>query len=88
MYRDNNQKTGIVGSDGRCLLCGSTDGSIIRGFDGKYRNICRARVCLAWFWPAPRKGYDTIEEARNPEVPADYSVERYLNGPEEVRADG
>lgn len=85
---DNNQRTGIVSYDGRCPLCGSADGSIVRGVDGKYRNICRAMGCPAGFWPAPRKGYDTIEEARDPEVPADYSVERYLNGPEEVRADG
>lgn len=56
----------IVGYDGKCCLCGSGDGTIIKGSDGRYRNMCRVFGCKAWYLHCPATGFDTIEEVRNP----------------------
>lgn len=62
----NNEKKGAVGYDGECPLCGSCDGIIVQGTDGKYRNMCRVRGCPAFYTPAPAVGFDTADDCRNP----------------------
>ena len=54
------------GYDGKCPICGSTDGMIGKGHDGKFRNMCRVMGCPAFYRPAPAVGFDTIEECRDP----------------------
>lgn len=40
------------GYDGKCPICGSTDGMIGKGHDGKFRNMCRVMGCPAFYIPA------------------------------------
>lgn len=57
----------LVGYDGKCLLCGSRDGMIVKSSkDGKFRNMCRYLDCAAHYLPAPASGLDSIEEVRDP----------------------
>ena len=56
----------IEGYDGKCPLCGSIDGTIVQGADGKYRNTCRVMGCPAFYLPCPRVGFDTADDCRNP----------------------
>lgn len=55
-----------AGYEGKCPLCGSGDGTIIEGPDGRFRNICRVRGCPLWYKPAPAVGFDTADDCRNP----------------------
>jgi len=52
--------------NGICPICGSQDGTIIQGADGKYRNICRVMRCPAMYIPTPYIGFDKIEDCQNP----------------------
>ena len=61
----NNEKT-VVGYDGVCPICGSSDGMIINGKDGKYRTMCRVMGCPAWYKPSPYIGFASEEDCRNP----------------------
>lgn len=63
---NEKEKTGAVGYDGVCPLCGSIDGTIIQGADGKYRNMCRVMGCLAFYRPAPAVGFDNPDDCRDP----------------------
>lgn len=56
----------VVGYNGKCVLCGSSDGMIQKGQDGKYRNICRVMGCKAFYRPAPYDGYDFQNDVSNP----------------------
>lgn len=55
-----------IGYNGVCPLCGSVDGMIVKGADGRFRNICRVMGCPAFYQPAPFEGYTTEDDARNP----------------------
>lgn len=76
---------GIVGYEGCCPVCGSSDGMIVKGQDGKYRNICRFLNCRCFYIPAPAIGFDTVEDCKNP-YETDYlkagtvTVGEYLKG--------
>lgn len=59
-------KKTALGFDGVCPVCGSIDGMIIHGNDGKYRTMCRVMGCAAWYKPCPQIGFDTEEDCRNP----------------------
>jgi hypothetical protein len=78
-------KKAIVGFDGVCPVCGSMDGMIIHGKDGKYRTMCRVMGCPAWYKLCPIIGFDAIEDCRNP-FDSEYlkdgtvSVEEYISG--------
>lgn len=73
----------VVGFDGVCPVCGSIDGAIIHGKDGKYRTMCRVVICPAWYKPCPAIGFDTEEDCRKP-FDSEYlkdgtvSVEKYV----------
>lgn len=56
----------IVGYEGCCPVCGSSDGMIVKGTDGKYRNICRVINCRCYYIPAPEVGFDKKEDCENP----------------------
>lgn len=83
---ENTEKkeSAIVGYNGQCPLCGSADGMIQRGSDGRFRNICRVMGCKAYYRPAPFDGYDTQEDAANPFESAllkeGINVWQYLHG--------
>lgn len=62
---ENKENGGIVAYDGVCLICGSTDGMIIKCYDGQHRVICRVCTCPAHYQPAPAVGYKLLEEAQN-----------------------
>lgn len=74
-----------VGYDGVCPVCGSVDGMIIFGNDGKYRTMCRVMGCPAMYRPCPIIGFDAIEDCRNP-FDSEYlkdgtvRVEEYVSG--------
>ena len=81
----------IVGYDGKCPLCGSFDGTIVRESDGKFRNICRVMGCPAFYRPAPFEGHSSIDDVRNPEASeliknGDCTIGRYLNGVQSAEA--
>lgn len=61
-----SEANGPVRYDGTCPLCGSGDGTIVKGADGRFRNICRVLNCSAHYIPAPAVGWDTDEIAHNP----------------------
>lgn len=73
-----------VGYDGKCPLCGSTDGTILQGADGRYRNMCRVMGCPAFYRPTPAVGFDSADDCRNPfeseYVKRGVRVSEYLNG--------
>jgi hypothetical protein len=52
----------FAGYDGKCPVCGSGDGTIIQGADGKYRNLCRVMGCPLFYHPAPAVGFDTADD--------------------------
>ena len=56
----------FAGYDGKCPVCGSSDGTIIQGIDGRFRNMCRFMGCPLFYWPAPAVGFDTADDCRNP----------------------
>lgn len=56
----------IVDYNGVCPICGSMDGMIIHGTDGKYRTMCRVMGCPAWYKPSPRVGFTSEDDCRNP----------------------
>lgn len=56
----------FVRFDGVCPLCGSRDGTVVKGEDGRYRNMCRVMGCPAMYKPLPPVGYDSAEDAHNP----------------------
>ena len=60
--------TNIMGYDGVCPVCGSTDGMIVHASkgDGKYRNMCRRIDCPAFYMPAPIVGFDNVKDCRDP----------------------
>lgn len=64
--RSNDNNSCIVSFNGVCPLCGSSDGMIIRGNDGRYRNICRVFRCKAWYIPAPATGFEKESDCRRP----------------------
>lgn len=64
--KNEKEEKGAVDYDGKCPLCGSSDGTIIRGADGKYRNMCRVMGCPAFYLPAPAVGFDSPDDCRNP----------------------
>lgn len=47
------EDSNIVRYDGVCPICGSQDGMVVKGKDGKYRNICRVMGCDAMYKPTP-----------------------------------
>ena len=56
----------FAGHDGRCPVCGSGDGTIIKGADGRFRNMCRVMGCPLFYCPAPAIGFDTADDCRDP----------------------
>lgn len=56
----------VLSYDGVCPICHSTDGLVVEGEDGKYRNICSRKGCPAYHYPCPDKGYESIDLAVNP----------------------
>lgn len=78
----------ITGYDGVCPICGSRDGTIIFGQDGRYRNICRVMGCPAMYCPSPAVGFDSADDCRNP-FETEYlksgevTVENYIYGKKE-----
>lgn len=60
-----NEKN-FAGYDGMCPACGSGDGIIIQGKDGRFRNFCRVMGCPLMYLPAPAVGFDTADDCRNP----------------------
>lgn len=60
-----NEKN-IVAFDGHCPVCGSRDGLIVQGPDGRFRNVCRVMRCPLMYIPAPAVGFDTADDCRNP----------------------
>lgn len=79
----------IVAYNGVCPICGSTDGTIFRGEDGRFRNICRVLGCPAHYKHAPYVGYDTEDDCRHP-FESNYlkdgtvTFAEYLMGPSDV----
>lgn len=75
---------GAVRYDGVCPLCGSRDGTEIKGKDGKFRNLCRVMGCPAMYKPLPLAGYSSAEDAANPFesdiIKAGMTVSQYLGG--------
>ena len=77
--------TRIVGYEGRCPICGSSDGIIVKGEDSLYRNVCRVLGCPCYYKPAPAEGFTFKEDCENP-FETDYlksgtvTVGEYLNG--------
>lgn len=61
---ENEKNT--AGYDGKCPICGSGDGIIIQGKDGRFRNICRVMGCPLCLIPAPAVGFDTADNCRAP----------------------
>ena len=59
-------KNNIVGYNGQCPICGSIDGMIIEGKDGRFRNICRVINCPCGMLPAPAVGFDSKEDCGDP----------------------
>lgn len=57
----SNQESGIVAYDGICHICGASDGTILRCFDGKYRNMCHTKGCPVRLKPAPGEGHNSLE---------------------------
>ena len=64
--RNENKSSGVVGFNGVCPLCGSSDGMIIKGNDDRYRNMCRVLGCKAWYIPAPAVGFEKENDCREP----------------------
>ena len=62
---ENKETYGLVAYNGVCLICGSSDGMIIKCNDNRHRVICRVCSCPAYYKPAPAVGYEFIEEAQN-----------------------
>lgn len=56
----------FAGYDGKCPVCGSADGMIIEGADGRFRNMCRFMGCPLHYLPTPAVGFDTADDCRNP----------------------
>ena len=79
-----NDKT-PAGYDGRCPVCGSSDGTIIQGRDRRFRNICRVMGCPLYYTPAPGVGFDTADDCRHP-FETEYlnarpvSIQEYITG--------
>jgi hypothetical protein len=75
----------VVGFDGVCPICGSIDGMIVFGKDGKYRTMCRMMNCPARYKPSPRIVFGTVKECENP-FESEYlkdgnvTVEEYILG--------
>lgn len=75
----------IVNYDGVCPICGSVDGMIIQGKDGRYRNMCRVNGCPAKYLPAPAVGFAAEDDCRKP-FDTDYlkggnvTYQEYLTG--------
>ena len=80
-------ESNIVRYDGVCPICGSQDGMVIKGADGKYRNICRVMGCPAMYRSAPFAGFDSPDEAVNPWetalVKSEITVGEYITGKRE-----
>ena len=80
----------FAGYDGKCPICGSGDGLIIEGKDGRFRNMCRVMGCPLWYKLAPAVGFDTEDDCRNP-FETEYlkhgtvTVGEYMAGEKEVR---
>lgn len=76
--------------DGKCPICGSGDGLIIEGLDGRFRNLCRNINCPLFYKPVPAVGFDTADDCRNP-FETEYlkhgtvTVGEYMSGEKEVR---
>lgn len=62
---ENNEKGGLVAYNGVCLICGSTDGMVVKCDDDRHRVICRVCSCPAHYKPAPAVGYKLLEEAQS-----------------------
>ena len=81
----------IVDYVGVCVVCGSMDGMVVKGKDGRFRNMCRVMGCPCWMRPAPAVGFDSIEDCREP-WETEYlksandamTVAEYLSGKKEV----
>lgn len=75
---------GAVRYDGVCPLCGSRDGTVIKGKDGRYRNMCRVMGCPAMYKPLPIVGYSSAENAADPFesdiIKEGMTVSEYLTG--------
>lgn len=61
----NNQTGRLVAYNGVCLICGSTDGMVIKCEDERHRVICRVCSCPAHYKPAPAVGYEFLEQAQD-----------------------
>lgn len=76
-----------INYDGVCPICGSRDGIIVLGDDGKYRNICRVFNCFAHYIPTPSIGFENENDCRNPLetslVKNGISYEEYIFGKKE-----
>lgn len=76
--------TEIVAYDGQCAVCGTFDGMVQRGSDGRFRVICRRMGCPAYYLPSPHEGYPRIEDTVAPFdselLSHGCTVERYLRG--------
>lgn len=75
----------VIGYNGLCPICGSGDGMIQEGYDGKIRNVCRFMGCPAMYKPAPFEGYNDVKFAIDPFSSellskGDCTVEKYLYG--------
>ena len=77
----------IVDYNGVCPICGSSDGMIVKGKDGLYRNICRVMGCDAHYHPAPAIGFKTEDDCRHPfdtdYLKGDVTIGEYLTGKKE-----
>lgn len=74
-----------AGYDGECPVCGSRDGTIIQGADGRFRNMCRVMGCPCYYRPCPAVGFDTADDCRHPFEteylkPGTVSIGEYING--------
>ena len=79
------KESSVVGYNGKCPICGSADGMIQKGTDGRFRNICRVMGCPAFYRPAPYDGYEAKDEAANPFESSLFAVDgmtvkQYLHG--------
>lgn len=80
-----NEKN-IAGYNGRCPICGSGDGMIIRGKDDRFRNVCRVMGCPFFMCPTPAVGFESAEDCVDPRVTKYFknvTIKEYKTGKKE-----
>ena len=84
MVENKKEDSPIVDYHGVCPVCGSSDGMIVKGNDGKFRTMCRNLSCPLWMAPAPAVGFDSEGDCREPfeteYLQGDVTIHEYKTG--------